>query len=111
MVRNLDCAQHSLVNVRVRRSKIARAEPNARQSPAETKASLFAAPRKSLDMKVIFHLGRGYLGRKKTLVTLYIFGYFLCQTSIPLGVSLTAGSLTEYFKATFAPPEVHTTCE
>ena len=60
-------------------------------------------------MKVIFRLGRGYLGRKKTLVILYIFGYFLCQTLIPLGISLTAGSLTEYFKATFAPPEVHTT--
>ncbi len=97
MARNLDCAQHSLVNAGIRRSKIARAAPTVRQTLAETIASPFAPPGKSLDTKVIFRLGRGYLGRKGTLVILYIFGYFLFQTLMPVGISRTADSLSEYF--------------
>jgi hypothetical protein len=76
MARNPDCAQHSVVNAGVRRTKIARAALNERPSPAKTIASPFAASSKLLDMKIIFRLGRGYLGRKEDARSSLHFGLF-----------------------------------
>src|SRR4029077_19970817 len=46
----------------------------------------------------VFRLGRRYLGKCKMLVALYIAGFLLCQTFIPLLVAVNAGSLTDYVK-------------
>jgi ABC-type multidrug transport system fused ATPase/permease subunit len=52
----------------------------------------------SLNMRVVFRLGRRYLGKCKMLVVLYVAGFLLCQTFIPLLVAVNAGSLTDYVK-------------
>jgi len=51
----------------------------------------------SLDMRVLFRLGRRYLGKCKMLVALYVAGFLLSQTFIPIYVARNVKSVTNYF--------------
>ncbi|HSH38890.1 MAG TPA: hypothetical protein VK993_08895, partial [Chthoniobacterales bacterium] len=64
-------------------------------SPAPSESASGAPPPpRPLNMRVVFRMGREYLGRHKALVIAYIILFLMVQTLIPLGIAQSAGRLT-----------------